>query len=55
MPADSYFVMYGGKLLTHLDARPTRDRDEWLSLFGINMHFCVLMDSDKTDEHGAVP
>ena len=48
------FVMYGGKLLSHLDARPTRGRDERLSLFGINTHFCVLMDSDKADEHAAV-
>lgn len=54
-----YSVMfYGGKLLNSLDAGAA-ERDAWkdsgddlISLFKINAHFCVLMDSDRVSEKG---
>lgn len=48
-----YSVMiYGGKLLNALDASTCEDVPaELISLFRINTHFCVLMDSDKKSSH----
>lgn len=48
-----YSVMiYGGKLLNACGAGASRGDDDVISLFRINTHFCVLMDSDQ-DENGA--
>lgn len=48
-----YSVMiYGGKLLNALDASAGGEiPSELISLFRINTHFCVLMDSDKKSSH----
>lgn len=48
-----YSVMiYGGKLLNAVDASAGGDiPSELISLFRINTHFCVLMDSDKKSSH----
>lgn len=48
-----YSVMiYGGKLLNALDASAGGEiPSELISLFRINTHFCVLMDSDKKSPH----
>lgn len=48
-----YSVMiYGGKLLNALDASAGGDiPSELISLFRINTHFCVLVDSDKKSSH----
>lgn len=48
-----YSVMiYGGKLMNALDASTCEDVPaELISLFRINTHFCVLMDSDKKSSH----
>lgn len=48
-----YSVMiYGGKLLNALDASAGEDiPSELISLFRINTHFCVLVDSDKKSSH----
>lgn len=48
-----YSVMiYGGKLLNALDASTCGEVPaELISLFRINTHFCVLMDSDKKSSH----
>lgn len=41
-------MIYGGKLLNALDASAGEEIPaELISLFRINTHFCVLMDSDK--------
>lgn len=43
-----YSVMiYGGKLLNACNADVINENDELISLFRINTHFCVLMDSDR--------
>lgn len=43
-----YSVMiYGGKLLNACNAGVINENDELISLFRINTHFCVLMDSDR--------
>lgn len=45
-------MIYGGKLLNALDASAGEDIPaELISLFRINTHFCVLMDSDKKSSH----
>ena len=48
-----YSVMiYSGKLLNALDASTGGEiPSELISLFRINTHFCVLMDSDKKSSH----
>lgn len=40
-------MMYGGKLLNACAAGVPNDNDDLISLFRINTHFCVLMDSDR--------
>ena len=40
-------MLYGGKLLNALDASPGGSSEKLISLFRINTHFCILMDSDK--------
>ena len=40
-------MLYGGKLLNALDASPGGSSEKLVSLFRINTHFCILMDSDK--------
>lgn len=40
-------MLYGGKLLNALDAGPSDSNEKLISLFRINTHFCILMDSDK--------
>lgn len=43
-----YSVMiYGGKLLNACEANAPSENDELISLFRVNTHFCVLMDSDR--------
>ncbi|MGI6535994.1 MAG: ATP-dependent nuclease [Eggerthellaceae bacterium] len=43
-----YSVMiYGGKLLNACDAGVAQDDGDLISLFRVNTHFCVLMDSDR--------
>ncbi len=45
-------MIYGGKLLNALDASAGEEIPaELISLFRINTHFCVLMDSDKKSSH----
>lgn len=40
-------ILYGGKLLNALDAGAGGSANGLVSLFRINTHFCVLMDSDR--------
>lgn len=40
-------MLYGGKLLNALDAGASDSANGLVSLFRINTHFCVLMDSDR--------
>lgn len=43
-----YSVMiYGGKLLNACSASASSKDDDLISLFRVNTHFCVLMDSDR--------
>lgn len=45
-------MAYGDKLLNACGADASQENDELISLFRINTHFCVLMDSDR-DRKGA--
>lgn len=45
-------MLYGGKLLNALDASLGGSSDKLVSLFRINTHFCILMDSDKKSKNG---
>lgn len=40
-------AIYGGRLLNSFSAATPEDSDSLISLFRINTHFCVLMDSDR--------
>lgn len=44
-------MLYGGKLLNALDAGPSDSNEKLISLFRINTHFCILMDSDKKSKN----
>lgn len=44
-------MLYGGKLLNALDASPDGSNEKLISLFRINTHFCILMDSDKKSKN----
>lgn len=44
-------MLYGGKLLNALDASPGGSSEKLVSLFRINTHFCILMDSDKKSKN----
>jgi hypothetical protein len=44
-------MLYGGKLLSALDASPTDRAEKLVGLFKINTHFGVLMDSDREGSH----
>lgn len=44
-------MLYGGKLLNALDAVPSDSNEKLISLFRINTHFCILMDSDKKSKN----
>lgn len=50
-----YSVMiYGGKLLSTLQATMEENADDLIRLMRINTHFCVLMDSDKRSAHARI-
>lgn len=44
-------MLYGGRLLNALDASPDGSNEKLISLFRINTHFCILMDSDKMSKN----
>lgn len=44
-------MLYGGKLLNALDAGPSDSNEKLISLFRINTHFCILMDSGKKSKN----
>lgn len=48
---DYQFMFYGGRLLSHLSAKPfdEKEEDELIKLLTVNHNAVLVMDSDKTD------
>lgn len=40
-------VFYGGKLLSHLDAKPPQEQEKSLSILAVNRNAAILVDSDR--------
>jgi predicted ATP-dependent endonuclease of OLD family len=53
---DYQFMFYGGRLLSHLSAKPfdEKEEDELIKLLTVNHNAVLVMDSDKTDSKSKI-